>query len=54
MIYDLLKSDKKWLSYSHLRAIESAQLIEKNLVKDSKEKSPSNIAYFPPILFLIS
>ncbi len=50
MIYDLLESDKKGLSYSRLKAIESA---EKNQVKDSKAKSPSNVAYFPPILFLI-
>ncbi len=26
---------------------------KKNRVKDYKAKSPSNIAYFPPILFLI-
>ncbi len=54
IIYDLLESDKKLLSYSHLKAIEAGRSdFEKNLIKDYKAKSPSNVAYFPPILFLI-
>ncbi len=36
-----------------LKAIESAELILRNIEfsEDSKAKSPSNVAYFPPILF---
>ncbi len=58
MIYDLLELDKKkLLSYSRLKAIESAELIlrkiELKFSEDSKSKSLSNIAYFPPNVFLI-
>ncbi len=38
-----------------LKVIESAELIQRNIEfkfsEDSKAKSPSNVAYFTPILF---
>ncbi len=54
----MLESDKKLLSFSGLKAIESAELILRKIKlkfsEDSKAKSPSsNVAYFPPILLLI-
>ncbi len=57
-MYELLESDEKWLSYTCLKSIESAKLIlrkiEFKFFEGSKAKSPSNIASFPPVLFLIT
>ncbi len=47
MIYDLLESDKKWPSYSRLKAIEAADLISRKIkLKIPKQNHQATLHIF--------
>ncbi len=47
MIYDLLESDKKWLSYSRLKAKEAADLILRKIeLKIPKQNHQATLHIF--------